>query len=341
MYRITLGMAKAVVAPTVNLCSTETTGRLTSLINRACERMLYGNQVIGSAKWQGTYGKYRVCLSGTSCLTWPRDISTIESWALDGTPFDIRNKFYEFLQTGPGLLSDCSGRGWGSGWQLIDDGENCAFDDVIGTGKKLAIYCDVTEDTNAVILRFYNDTTKEKVRSEYPSGTWIEGERIALPAAGNYALTTNDCMAGGLYQVIKPRTKGMVRLYEYDPATTTYRPLAYYEPNEEIPVYRRSKVPGLSQLTGTHTVTIIAKFQFIPAVSDNDFLQIPHMDAIRLGAQAVFREESNRLAEGAQYWAMAFACLQAQLAHHQGAGTNIPMKMVNASAWGGGIPTLH
>lgn len=339
-YRILLSKAKARCKGVANLC--ENDSRLVEKINMACEALLMGDTRTGSAKWPGVVGKYRIC-TNESCLTWPREIETIEAWALDNCPHDIRNGWYEFLQMGPGLLNDCGG--WGCGWQLIDDGQGVAFDDVRGADKKLAVYCDVDETAGAsMILRFYSDETKEKVRTEYPSGTWIEGERLVLPAAGNYQLTTNECMAGGLYQVIKPRTKGVVRLYEYD--GSTYRALAVYEPNEEIPIYRQSRVPGLSRLTsGTacqkHSVTVVAKFRFIEAHDDNDFLQIPNLDAIRLGVQAVFLEETFKFEEAVKAWALAFGRLHAQLSSFRGSGTSIPIKMVNSSTFGGGIRALR
>lgn len=336
-YRHTLSEAKAVVGPAVNLCATDTTGKLVSYINRACERLLYGPLDGSTAKWPSTYGKYRVCLTNTSCLTWPREIETIEAWALDSCPHEIRNEWYEFLALGPGLLGDSSC----NGYQLIDDGEDVAFDVVPGgNAQKLAVYCDITEAAGAsILLKYYRGDSLEKFRTN----TGVEGETIVFGAAGNYVLTSKTVMPRGLYGVIKPTTLGVVRLYRYDTVLHTYLPLAYYEPNETLPVYRQSRIPGLSNLTKTsdscskHSVTVIGKFRFIPAVSDQDYVQIPLTDAIRLGAQAILREEGNDLDGAVKYWSLAFQCLQSQLAHFRGAGTVTPIRFVGASTFGGGI----
>ena len=342
-YRIPLSKVKPIVGPLVNACADDE--QVTGIVNRSCERLLYGDSRSGSGKWQGCYGKYRVCVAD-SCLTWPREIETVEAWALDHRPIEVRNEWYEFLQMGPGLMNGTNR----NGWQLIDDGESCVFDQPIGgSDKKLAVFCDVDEDAGAtIIIRFYN-SDGQKVRSENPngSGIWIEGEKIVLPAAGNYTFTDKAPLRGGVYAVIKPRTKGVVRLYEFDTVASTYRPLGYYEPSEEVPVYRQSRIPGMAQLASgsgckKHSVTITGKFRFIPAQDDNDLLQIPHLDAIVRGAQAVHYEDSHLAADAAQYWGLAFSCLHAQLAHYLGSGASVPIRMVGAETWGaGGIPHLR
>ena len=353
-YRYTLGDARTACATAVNLCPEDASGRLDNYINRGCETLHYGDAKTGSGKWQGTYGKYRLCVSNTSCLTWLREIETIEAFALDKIPREIRNEWYEFLEMGPGLQDECCGSAYCSGRQLIDDGESPCFDDVIynGNNKKLAVYCDVTETTtDPIILRFYRGDSKEKCRTELGSpgsGNWVEGEYLTLPAAGNYQLTTNTVMPGGVYAVIKPVTKGVIRLYEYDTVDLTYRRLGYYEPSETKPVYRRSRVPGLKYLATSdgstcerHTITVIGKFRFIPASDKNDFIQIPHLDAVRLACQAILREESGKLEEAVPFWSMAFARLNAQLAHYRGHGESIPIRFVGRETFGGGIRMLR
>lgn len=338
-YRYTLSVVKEAVANAINLCPTDTTGQLTKTINSAAERLLYGG------KWQGTYGRYRVCLTNTSCLTWPIEIETVENWALNRTPHDVRNAFYEFLGNGPGLMGDNS---CCNGWQLIDDGEAVSFDDPpCGANNKLAVYCDTDEAVDSFLtLKYYRADSKEKVRTQV-SGTWIEGEQITLPAAGNYALSTFDVMPRGLYGVIKPMTNGPIRLYTYDTVNAVYFPLSFYEPNETLPVYRRSRIPGLKNINNTTgdcqrtSVTVMAKFRFIPAVSNSDYVQIPHLDAIRLGCQAILREESNDLKGAMDYWALAFGALQQQLGHFQGSGAAVPIKFHTRGVWGGAVPNLR
>jgi hypothetical protein len=146
---LTLADIKTAVA---RVLSTNTNDeRVAEYVSRAQERLLH------KGKWVGTYGRYRVCVND-SCLTWPREIETIEAAALCNWPIDIRNGWYEFLGTGPGVSND----NCGCARNLIDRGNSIAFDDVRGTGKKLAFYADSIEDLGAEVLVRYYDSNGNK-----------------------------------------------------------------------------------------------------------------------------------------------------------------------------------
>jgi hypothetical protein len=325
--KLTYGKIKAACAKVCNLSASDS--RVLDLVNRAMERLIHEGQ------WVGSTARYAVCVSN-KCLTWPREIETILGASLCDRPIVIRGQFYEFLENGPGILS---GERCEPSLTLVDRGSAPAFDDVPDTGYKLAIYADGTETAGLKVMVRYYDLNGNKVYSLDGSET-IEGEKLSIPAAGNYTYSTYEVFPGGLYEVIKPVTKRVVRLYAYKMADASLFPLAYYEPDEELPVYRRSYIPNLETTggsCGTTRVTIVGKLRFIPAINDNSILMIQHADAIRLAAQAVFKEECNLLSEAAQYWAMAIKCLNDQARHHRGAGQVDPIRMAYSNEYGGGI----
>lgn len=324
---------KANLALVLNMSATDS--RILSYYNRATERLVH------KAKWVDTLVRYTICTAG-GCIVWPREIATIEAWALCSTPGIVRNQWYEFLETGPGL-SDCGMCNTG----LKDRGNVVAFDEVTGLTSKIAVYSDGPEVAGTRILLRYYDSNAQKVRTT-DSGTVIEGEYVTLVAAPAYALTAAAPANGlvlpyGLYEVIKPVTKYPVRLYEYDTVLTTYKPLAYYEPDETLPDYRASLLPTLVGSNGdctTSKVTVLAKRRFIPAINDNSILSISHADAIRLAVQAVHKEENNLMPEATIYWAQAVQCLRDQLQHQTGDGVVAPIRIVGSNIFGGAIPTL-
>lgn len=333
MNRLRFADVKTVCARVLNLC--EDDARLLDYVNRGCERLLYELESVG------TWVKYRVCVLN-SCLCWPRQIETILTAAVCGYPITLRNQFFEFLETGLGEIRPTS-----CGLKLIDQGEACTFDDVTGTGNKLAIYADVTETTTEKFIIQYYDSNGQWVRTQNGDGDWIDGEELTLPASGNYTYTALEVMPGSVPRVIKPKTNGTIRLYQYTVVGGALKPLAYYEPSETVPVYRRSLIPSLATTAccgsadcETKAVTVIGKIRFIPAEVDNDFLPISHIEAIRLACQGVAKEEKNLLAEAVPYWAMAVDLLKKQLAHHEGAGVVQPLRMIGADTFGGGIPQL-
>lgn len=346
--RLTFGSIRSTITKVLNLCETDT-DRILSYVNRACERLM------NEGNWLGTIARYRVCVS-SGCITWPRSIETILAFALCKTPLPIMSPWFEFLGNGTWLRDQDCASGWGCGTMLIPRDETASFDNVIGTNKKLSVYCDVTEDATAqIILQFYNDSA-QWVRTQN-AGEWIDGEAVTLGPAGVYVATTNLCMANGYVRCIKPVTNGIVRLYEEDATTGDRRPLAYYEPDETIPVYTRSQVPGLtisdSDDCQQRSVTVMAKKRFIPVAKDNDFLPISHTEAIRMAVQSIWKSENNLQAEASMYMnggidpvtrgriEGAVPLLQRQLQNYRGAGQINPIKMQNAHVFGaGGIPSL-
>ncbi len=326
MPRVTFGSVKARIARALNLASTDS--RVLDYTGDACERLLY------SGKWVDTMVRYAVCVN-EACLTWPRDVETIEAAAICSCPINIRNGWYEFLDGGPGIVTEDSG--W-IGRNLVDRENAVAFDDVTGTGKKLAVYADGSEAAGSQILLRYYNSTGNKVYTGGGSGR-EEGEYITIPAAGAYNYSTIEVLPYGLYGVIKPVTNRVIRLYEYNVALAVYKPLAYYEPDETVPVYRRSIIPAM--MTGgcgsngegcdTSPVVIRGKLRYIAPVNDNSILQIPHATAIRLACQALKKEEDNLISEAEIYWQKAYEVLNMQLHHWQGDGALQPIRVETPS----------
>lgn len=326
--RLRYSDVKAACAKVLNLSASDS--RVLDYVNRAQERLIY------EGKWMDTYSKYQICTS-SNCLTWPREIETIEHVAFCSKPGIVRNGWYEFLENGPGLISgNC-----GPSLTLADRGNAITFDDITETGYTLAIYADGTEAAGNVLIRYYN-STGNKVYTGSGAST-IEGENFAIPAAGGYTVsaTPTEVLPYGIYHVSKPVTRRTIRLYAQKISDGTRFPLAYYEPDEEVPVYRRSYITDLSANTGsactTTPVTVIGKLRFIAARVDASVLMISHADAIRIACQAIKKEEDNLLSEATQYWAMANRCLDKQLSHWQGDGVVAPIRVTGNELCGPGV----
>lgn len=330
--RITFGSIKQSISRVLGANTTD--ARVAEYVSRAQERLLY------KGKYVGTYGRYRVCVND-ACLTWPREIETIEAAAVCGGSVTIRNGWYEFLGTGPGVSSEncgCAG-------QLIDREDAIAFDDVKGTGKKLAIYCDDAVDAGLQVLIRYYDSNGNKYYSTV-SGVSTEGEYLTTIAPPGYVYSTNEVMPGGFYGVIKPASKRMIRVYEYTVTGGALRPLAYYEPDETLPVYRRSLIPGLSNTCnvvesdsdcGVHAIDVVGKFRHRAVSKDSDELIIQSGEALRLMVQSIRAEEDNLDDLALKREASAMRILDEQLSHWMGSGAVVPLRIVGAESWGGGI----
>lgn len=329
------GDVKSAIARVLGMNTTD--ARVAEYTSRAQERLLH------KGKWVGTYGRYRVCIVD-SCLTWPREIETIEAAALCDIPIDIRNDWYEFLGSGPGVQSENCGCAYG----LIDRGNAITFDDVKGEDKKIALYADSAEDAGEQVLIRYYDDNGNKVYTTDADDRPIEGEYLTLVAPPAYVYSTSDVLPGGFYGIVKPVTERIVRAYEYDTVNVAYRPLGYYEPDETNPTYRRSLIPGVSNTCngeanddcGTKTIDIVGKYRQRVVRKDNDGLIVQSGEALRLMVQAIRKEEDNLFDDAARYEARAKMVLDEQLAHWMGDGKVAPIRVVGPEVSGAGVMNL-
>lgn len=328
--RNTLGNVSQAIGKVLNICASD--DRVAEYVNRATQRLL------PLGHWAGTMAWYRVCVN-SACLTWPREVETIEHYWVNGVPGISRDAWYEGVRNGPGKVRNNSF----CGGTLVDRGEVCAFDDVRGTNQRLALYCDNPADAGQSVLLNYYDSNGQKV-----IGNGEMGDRITLVAPPAYAFASRNVMANGLYGVQKGVTLGVVRLYSFDMVAATQYPLGYYEPSEILPTYRRSLVPGLQTMQGcgcpagvtpcqAPTVEIYAKVRFIPVKAQSDWLLIGNQPALELAVQAVKLSEDGYYDKSDAALARAVGFLNAELQSDTGDATVPVMRGEGPDTWGAGV----
>ena len=328
--KLTLGDVRAGIAKVLSLPEDDI--RVIRFINEAQQRLSY------KGKWQGSLAKYVVPQSA-GLITWPRQLETIEAAAIDTLPAVVRNRWYEFVESGPGLV-DASGADAST---LVDRGEAVTFSDIDASGndKKVKFISTVgDEDGGAQMLIQGYDANGAWVRTKVGTD-WIDGEIITLPAAGGSGFTITANTFSAISGIQKGVTLGNIKLYEVDTVTSVEREIAEYEPSETRPIYRRSMIPGLSDSVAK-TVTVIGKMRFIPAVVDSDWLYISYEAPLKLMVQAIDKEEKNLLDESYAYEAKAIGLMQDQLSHHLGDGAVAVPRVQGGDVFaGGGVLNLQ
>lgn len=312
MNRLNFLAVKPVIARVLGVCLTDP--RIAQYTNEAEERLM------PKGKWVGTFVRLRLCLS-ESCVTLPRQVETVEAWALCNTPFPLRDKMYEFVANGPGQRrSDL-----GAASNMIDRGTACVFREMSTQTSFVNVQASVAESASARILLRGYDENKSWVRTQDPpaSGIWIDGEYVAINTTGTRSVNKFT----SLTEVVKPVTNGPVNLMEWPAALgSNLQTIASYESDETLPIYRRYLIPGLGQ-TGAcdghsccddKTVTLLVKLRHIPVVNDNDFLVLQSVSAIKLMVMAILKEERNVWQEAAMYEAKAVQELENELSSFEG-----------------------
>ena len=329
--KVTLGEARDRIAKHLNLCSTDS--RVKDYVNDAQRRLLE------SGKWKGTFGKFTICVT-SGCISWPRQIETIETVAVNDNVGKVRNGWFEFLESGYGLLDNADN----VGIQLLDRGEFPTHTALTGAGKAIRVYGFVEADAGKTITIKGHDENGNWVRTiksgTGPTAIYQDGEVVTL--VNGYVDTTT--LFKNITGIHKDVTQANIQLYELtDAGVPTLVDIATYAPDETIPSYRRSLIPSLAGLGGCESgedimraVTVIAKLRFINASDDADVLMIGDLYAIKNMAIAIKLEENRDFDSAAQYRALAFDSLQAQLAHFNGDGVATVLQVTNLNHHGGG-----
>lgn len=340
MDRLRLADLRIPIGEVLNVCSTSS--EVVTMVNRVERRLMR----IKGGKWVGATARLRICTSTTGCLAWPRQIETIEAFQVCNVPGTIRNGWYEFSLQGPGALNASSS--WYN--NLVDRGTLPTFDTPDNATSKVAVSADVPEAATARILIRGYDQNSAWIRTQ-DGGVWIDGEYVSIVGG---VTTYSTKYFTSITGVIKPVTNGPVRLYQYDvPTATLVKQLAYYEPTEEVPIYRASLLPGLATRRGCPTltscgcsdnsrtqVTVMAKLRHIDVADDNDFLVLGNEAAFVLGAQALLKERRNLWDEAQKYWASAERELQNELSSFEGDGALPTFKQEGPQTWGAGIANV-
>lgn len=363
--RLTLGQLKSTAGIELILNVPTTDSRYTKYVNEALERIF----LKGENYW-GVTQRFVMCVRN-GCITLPRQVAAVESIWICGFPITIRNQWFEYLPTGPGLQYPCGQNGqnnngtcssngllWNGNWgggsgNSYDRGTACTFRDIHGRNKKIRVYADVAEDADAVINLQGYDENDNWIRTE-PDGEgtgWIDGENVAITDSGP---TLSTKKFTNLVAVQKPMTNGNVRLYSYNTDDATQIAIAVYEPSETLPVYRRMFIPGLEcvpccQNGNTQDdnqcqlkkVTMIGRMEFIPCQTDADWIIPACGPAIKDMVQCIRWEENNApdqavISEG-RCWDKLRSQLRHYLGHAQASTVRYPSNLVSNP---GGVTSL-
>ena len=327
--KMTLGDAKTQIDVStlgIQACS----AAFVQLLNESTQRLMMSGD-----RWWDVH--HKMCVTPVNGhIVWPRNVASIESAAICGSPIYIRNSWYEFLESGYGIrgCNPCCDN------QLFDRGTAVTFRD-IRHGYTYKIVTDEAESAGLELGLLGYDCEGNWVRTQDGTGAWRDGVWSPIPTAVAAPYTGQVQFAlGGIQAVIKPRTNSFINLYDYNVTTGDSQKIAMYEWDETRPSYRKSLVGGLAA-TNTAPVTIIYKQEYKPVINDNDFLLIANIPALSEMMMAVklFRQNQFQLASGHE--GKAYSILDREVSHYIGNGVVEPLRIDYKNFGAGGIPTVY
>lgn len=303
--RTTLADAKGSSLPeAVNLNACDP--RFVKLLNDAQYRLSE------CGKWWGTYARMNVC-APKACLTWPREVKTVEGFNLCGVSIPIRNGWFEFQTYIRAPQTGCNDYGYCQTPQLLERGlpPACQYRDFV-VDSKVRLYPAASDVGKRVLLQG-KDTNGVQIRTvDSVSGKVVYGEYVTL--AEPFVESTNTFKLPHLTGVQKPVTDYNVTATAVDPDLGTETEIAVWQPSETNPSYRRTFLvsrpkcgTNLSWQCKDHgdgcrpadalctdlSVEILYRQEFIPALVDSDWLIISKLPALEREMVAILQERRN------------------------------------------------
>jgi hypothetical protein len=255
--------------------------RLFGWYNDAQERIL------NSGRWWGTVKSANFCVTD-SCIVLPREIATVEMIGVCHDAMKVESIWGQF--GGPVCCETCHGCSSGTftcGHMRYQERNSVAsYSVTTGVNKKIRVYSDPADNGKTIVIQGY-DFNRIWVRKDHGLGLVNDGELITL--ASPFVDTVTVWSAGAPTNIIKDPTTYPIRLYELNTENSALRAIAYYQPSEEVPVYRSGFIPEFpagSCCEGQVNVSAVVKLAHVPVKSENDILVLENLAAIAMGMQA-------------------------------------------------------
>lgn len=327
------GYAESVGSP-LGICVNDIPA-LTALVNEATESLLF-DPVAPEEGWWGTWGRFSFNVNKANpFITLPRGLARVIVMDVCRRPTKVQNGFYEFLDYGVGLQPRSCG-------QSQCDTLRQAYDrEFVVTLGKLAsdpptirVFPVDPRDVNKTVILQGKDQNGNTIYSTDPvTGESILGEALTLNLP--FVDSLNLFSGGQLDGIEKDITLGPVTFQQVD-STGASSPLSSMEPSETSAAYRRYFINGLpcnccDIQNGQVQVTAMCKLEFVPVMSDPDYLLIPNIPALIQECEskrysAMDQVKAAQLAE--QKHAKALQLLFGQLDHYMGRerpAVNVPI----------------
>jgi hypothetical protein len=150
-------------------------------------------ELTNCALWDRTVHRYAICVN-ESCITWPRQFMGIEAMDICDYPVQLRNRWHEHLENGPGRAH--AGQPYNNSY---DRGRGFVMFDDITVPSRIRLYPQNVADVGkTVTIRGYNSAGQEVLTN----GGQTVGEKMTL--AMPFVDSTTIWMRQGSHQSARP-----------------------------------------------------------------------------------------------------------------------------------------
>ena len=311
----------------VGLCTGDLSS-IAAIVNLAQERLITDPLAPDEGWWSGWVKMlFNVQVNNLSAyIVTPNNIARIILMDVCQKPIRIRNGFYEYLEFGIGLQPrGCKPQPCGPNtMQAFERDTVVTLNDFAGSPQLLRAYPSDNADVGRRIVFQGEDQNGVPVTSvDTVTQAAILGETLYMTIPFVASTNTFSTITG----IMKDPTIGPVAIFMVDPITGASTLLSSMDPNETTAAYRRYLVNGLpcnccaTSPAGTVQVSAQCKLDYVPVISDSDYLTIQSIPALGEEIQAIrySRMDSPQApALETKHHAKAISLLNGQLDHFLG-----------------------
>ena len=321
MIKRTFGQMKAALARVTGQAGMNMSdARVRDRFNEATEELM------NEGDWPGVVDRYQFRVMDGNIIL-PYFLDRILGVAVNNTAYSMRSPWYEFVEYGPGLQSQCH-------WiDAVIDRDEWPIQAPIpcGTSWTLFTRCEHDERVDGVrptlTVRGRLGNGRE-VRTN--AGTaWIDGETLELNGDTDPYTFAGTAVFSEITSVVKPETNGYVELWANDGVTVEQ--LASYAPGETNPSYHAYFLPTLSReiecccrvgdsnASPREAIVLVrARRRFIPVNDDGDIAIISNVPAMKAMMMAVAHKDTNKWQEYNAYKSTASEIMRKEAISYRG-----------------------
>lgn len=319
--RLNFAQIKNTIGQPINLCADSPD--LLSMLNEAMETLWPITEFPGKRIWYSIALTPDPC-NNSLCVVWPRRIEVVDKIALCNWPLKVRPEWFEFSENGLGIhtMHSCDRF-------LLDRGEVCVIADIIGSTSKIKVIPKVTELAGLRILIQGYDENGDWIRTQ-DSGVWIDGEYVSIDIASP---ATSVNYFTKVVSVQKPLTNGNVKMYAIEDVTSNTTLLGDYEPDEFLPVYRKSILTSANS-GSCEKIDALVTQRFIPIQGkDTDQILPACFPALQMMLIGINKKQTGDINGYTQFYQVAVKLLMENAKQYRGNGSYKSIDFVGGASW--------
>jgi hypothetical protein len=247
----------------------------TCSVERAKKYINQARSLLWNKREWNTTAEYVCIKCADGCLTLPNRYEQIRLAWVNGNPASLADEWFNATNA----YSNLYNKGNSCHRQIVEvGGKHVLFRDYTARPYQIAVLAENIDDVGVELLF--------EAQDQYGSYKNVKATTVKSP---NVGLSVEQVV--GIRAASKPKTKGRIRVYAYDPTIDAKLLIAIYHPEDINPTFRRFNIPSK-----TNCLTLYASKKYKDLEDDNELVEFT-AEAMYFAILAINSRENRRAQE--------------------------------------------